>query len=108
MNREVYSNPETFDGLRHEKMLEAVERDPSAAGRTKWASANLDNMAFGYGRHACPGRFFADYEIKLIMAHLLNTYDFEYVKEQKERPANLNAETQMIPNHQAKIRMRRR
>lgn len=108
MNPEVYPNPEVFDGWRHEKMLQAVKKDPSAAGRTKWASANLENMAFGYGRHACPGRFFADYEIKLIIAHLLSAYDFEYVKEQKQRPANLNAETQMIPNHQTKIRMCKR
>jgi cytochrome P450 len=108
MDPELYPNPEVFDGYRHEKMEQAVAADPAAAGRTKWASANLENMAFGYGRHACPGRFFADYEIKLIMAHLLMTYDFEYAEGQKGRPANLNAEIQMIPSHSAKIRMRRR
>jgi cytochrome P450 len=108
MDPELYHDPEVFDGYRHEKMLEDAADDPIAAGRTKWASANLENMAFGYGRHACPGRFFADYEIKLIMGHLLATYDFEYAAGQKGRPLNLNAEIQMIPNHDVKVRMRRR
>ena len=32
-------------------------------------------MSFGFGRHACPGRFFAANEIKLILARLLLDYD---------------------------------
>lgn len=108
MNPDLYPDPQMFDAWRHEKMLRAVEKDPAAAGRTKFASANLDNMAFGYGKHACPGRWFADYEIKLIMAHLLMTYDFKYCKDQKVRPPNLNAEIQMIPNRDVKFRMRKR
>jgi cytochrome P450 len=108
MDPKLYPEPEKFDGFRHEKILDAVSNDPAAAGKTKWASANLESMAFGYGRHACPGRFFADYEIKLIMVHLLMTYDIERSVEQKGRPENLMAEAQMIPNHDAKVRMRRR
>ena len=108
MDPDLYPNPEVFDGWRHEKIHAAATNDPAAAGRAQWASANLENMAFGYGRHACPGRFFAGYEIKLIMAHFLTAYDFEYVKEQEGRPENFKAETQLIPSHDAKILMRRR
>ncbi|PVI03624.1 putative cytochrome P450 [Periconia macrospinosa] len=108
MDPNLFPDPEKFDGFRHEKMLNAVAPDPAAAGRTKWASANLDNMAFGYGRHACPGRFFADYEIKLILVHLLMTYDFKSPPGQEARPQNMNVEIQMVPNHEAKIAMRRR
>lgn len=32
-------------------------------------------MGFGYGRHACPGRFFAAAEIKLLLARLLLDYE---------------------------------
>lgn len=105
---EVYPKPEVFDSWRYEKTLEAVEKNASAAGRTKWALANLDNIAFEYGRHTCPGQFFADYEIKFIMANLLMTDDIEYGQKQKGRLANVKAETQMIADHEAKIRMRRR
>jgi cytochrome P450 len=108
MDPSLYPSPSTFDGFRHSNLLESISHDPAAVGKTKWASANLESMAFGYGRHACPGRFFADYEIKLIMVHLLMTYDIERGVGQKGRPENFMAEAQMIPNHDAKVRMRRR
>jgi cytochrome P450 len=108
MDPNLYPEPSKFDGWRHEKILDAVSNDPAAAGKIKWASANLESMAFGYGRYACPGRLFADYEIKLIMVHLLMTYDIERPPKQKGRPENFMAEAQMIPNHDAKVRMRRR
>lgn len=34
-------------------------------------------MPFGYGKHACPGRFFAANEIKVIVINLLRKYDIE-------------------------------
>ncbi len=34
-------------------------------------------MPFGFGRHACPGRFFAANEIKLVLAQLLLNYDMK-------------------------------
>ncbi|KAF2492607.1 putative cytochrome P450 [Lophium mytilinum] len=108
MDPDLYPDPEVFDGYRHEKVRAAVVNDPSAVGRTQWAAANLENMAFGYGRHACPGRFFASHEVKMIMVHLLMTYDFKYVAGQKGRPANVMAEEQMVPNHDTKIQMRRK
>ncbi|KAJ7631832.1 cytochrome P450 [Mycena polygramma] len=38
---------------------------------------DVDYLAFGLGRHACPGRFFAANEQKLMMAHLVLTYDIK-------------------------------
>lgn len=40
-------------------------------------TAAPDHLVFGYGRHACPGRFFALAEIKLILAHMILTYDIK-------------------------------
>jgi cytochrome P450 len=34
-------------------------------------------MSFGFGRHACPGRFFAANEIKLILSRILLDYDIK-------------------------------
>ncbi|CAG8620190.1 8586_t:CDS:2, partial [Scutellospora calospora] len=55
----------TFDGFRH------VEKNSPAT--------KLDNgyLAFGHGRHACPGRFLAIHEIKLIIYFLLRKYKIE-------------------------------
>jgi len=32
-------------------------------------------LAWGHGRHACPGRFFATYLMKIMLAHVLVTYN---------------------------------
>lgn len=37
----------------------------------QYISVPKENMGFGFGRHACPGRFFASNEIKLILACML-------------------------------------
>lgn len=34
-------------------------------------------LAWGHGRHACPGRFFATHLMKIMLAHVLVTYDVE-------------------------------
>ncbi|KAH9482098.1 Cytochrome P450 monooxygenase 71 [Psilocybe cubensis] len=39
------------------------------------AKPALDYHAFGYGKHACPGRFSAVYQLKTMVAHVLMTYD---------------------------------
>ena len=38
-------------------------------------------LAFGHGRHACPGRFFSNYELKLLFACFVLNYDLEFLQE---------------------------
>jgi cytochrome P450 len=64
-------------------------------------------MAFGYGRHACPGRFFASNEIKAIMGYLLLNYDMKFAEGQT-RPKSLLFETQNLPDHEATVLFRKR
>ncbi|KAI1356558.1 putative cytochrome P450 [Xylaria sp. FL0043] len=104
MNPDIYPNPETFDGFRFEK--ERAKR-PEASGRQSYAASNHDSMAFGYGRHACPGRFFASNEIKAIMGYLLLNYDMKFADGQT-RPDSLLFETQNLPNHEATVLFRKR
>ncbi|PWY78991.1 cytochrome P450 [Aspergillus eucalypticola CBS 122712] len=35
-----------------------------------------ENLAFGHGKHACPGRFFAANEVKIVLIFLLLRYDW--------------------------------
>lgn len=66
-----------------------------------------DFPAFGYGHHACPGRFFAAHEVKMVMCHLLLKYDWKVpdgVDEPRWR-ANGNA---LECDGLAKIAIRRR
>lgn len=86
MDPTIYPEPEKFDGFRHDKMRQA---DPEAAKRHQFTSVNSHSTNFGFGRMACPGRFFADNEIKLIVAYLLMHYDFKLPSGQTERYKNI-------------------
>ncbi|KAJ7269680.1 cytochrome P450 [Mycena rebaudengoi] len=65
-----------------------------------------DFMVFGAGRHACPGRFFAVNEIKLMLAHVLLTYDVKL--RDGVRPADEWTFTVMNANSKAEVLFRRR
>jgi cytochrome P450 len=62
-------------------------------------------VSFGYGKHACPGRFFALHEMKLMLTHLVAHYD---VQPLKERPIQYNLMWLKLPSEKATIRVRRR
>ena len=64
-------------------------------------------MPWGYGSHACPGRWFADAEIKIIVIHLLLEFDFRF-PDGKERPKSLEFETQNLPDREAGVLLRKR
>lgn len=75
----------------------------------QFASVTDTDMAFGYGRHACPGRFFATAEIKLILAKILLDYDISLPKDVDQRHArDFVVSGVRIPFPGGKIRLRRR
>ncbi|KAK3687927.1 putative cytochrome P450 [Podospora appendiculata] len=113
MDPALYADPDTFDGFRFSKLKAAIKpgTNPAEMGRLAYASSNHESMAFGYGRHACPGRWFASNEIKMIMVYLLENYEFRLPGGKTglaNRPPSLNFETQYLPNPDAVIEFRRR
>ncbi|KAJ5810978.1 Ent-kaurene oxidase [Penicillium robsamsonii] len=66
-----YSDPFIFNPFRFS------DTDQVAAGRKAPSIATTTDtfLAFGHGRHACPGRFFAAQTIKLMLAYLVQHYE---------------------------------
>ncbi|SCO76981.1 probable gibberellin cluster-GA14-synthase [Fusarium oxysporum] len=99
---EHYKDPLKFDGYRFYNM----RREPGKESKAQLVSATPDHMGFGYGLHACPGRFFASEEIKIALSHILLKYDFKPVggssMEPRKYGLNMNA------NPTAKLSVRRR
>ncbi|EXJ95601.1 hypothetical protein A1O1_00723 [Capronia coronata CBS 617.96] len=60
---------------------------------------------FGHGRHACPGRFFAANELKLILAYMVLNYEFDTLS---SRPESIWIGTSLVLPMKATIRIRRR
>ncbi|KAF7360228.1 Cytochrome P450 [Mycena venus] len=68
-----YVHGDQFDPFRFSRM-----REQAGEGiKHQMITPSPDFLSFGVGRHACPGRFFAVNEQKLIMAHVILTYDFK-------------------------------
>ena len=104
LDPELYPEPESFDGYRFHRLRQS---SPQSAGQQQYTAANLTNMSWGYGKHACPGRWFAEAEIKMILVHVLLEYDFKFL-EGKGRPVSLEFETQNLPDKTATVLLRQR
>ncbi|KAF7198377.1 Cytochrome P450 monooxygenase [Pseudocercospora fuligena] len=67
-----YPEPEKFDAWRYLKMRQR----PGEENKHQFVTTSPDNLFFGHGQHACPGRFFASNEIKILFCYFLLRYDF--------------------------------
>ncbi|KAI9149632.1 Cytochrome P450 monooxygenase ATR2 [Paramyrothecium foliicola] len=105
-----YPNPEVFDPYRFYNIRNGVTPDPLKYGTTEqyqFASVTKDFMGFGYGRHACPGRFFAANEIKHVLAHILLKYDIQMPGGQSERYSNVSVGISSVPDPTKSIMFKR-
>ena len=64
-------------------------------------------LIFGYGKHSCPGRFFASNEIKVIVIHMLLKYDWEFT-DQGRLPNGLSGtDRYMDPRQKVMLKSRK-
>jgi len=99
----IYAKASVFDGFRFSDIREKEGRaDPN-----QFAATNPDYIAFGHGKHACPGRFFAANKMKIMIAYLILNYDVK-MENEGVRPANLWSGFTCLPNTRARVMFRRR
>ncbi|KAF4341565.1 ent-kaurene oxidase [Fusarium beomiforme] len=95
--------PTEFDGFRYSK----IRSDSSYTQKYLFSMTDSSNMAFGYGKYACPGRFYASNEMKLTLAILLLRYELK-LPDGKGRPRNITIDSDMIPDPRARLCIKRR
>jgi cytochrome P450 len=103
-----FADPDVSNIVDNFATQEDVKSDKAdACERKAKSTATLDDafLGFGFGRYACPGRFFALNEIKVFIAHMLLNYDVEHME---IRPKPLDTVWLKLPLHGGKIRVRRR
>jgi cytochrome P450 monooxygenase-3 len=102
--------PETFDGYRYARLRSVAGRE----SRHQAVTTGPDSANFGHGPHACPGRFFAIYEIKALLIELLLHYDIRLKDDleskggEEKRPQNMANEVSNMPNPMAQLEIKKR
>jgi cytochrome P450 len=104
---EMYKNPDVFDPFRFSRLRETEEKESQSAHIKGITAATTSDhfMHFGHGRYACPGRFFAIQEVKLLLAYLIINYE---VKLYATRPPNSWLGDIILPPAKATMMVRRK
>jgi cytochrome P450 len=70
---DVYPDPDRFDGFRFLRL----RQQPGNENGWQLTTTRPEHIAFGHGKHACPGRFLAANEIKIALCHMLLKYEWK-------------------------------
>ena len=94
---------EEFNGLRYyNKRLKHEE-----SHLHQFVTTDKNNPQFGHGIYACPGRFYATLEMKLILVKLLQNYDFK-LPSNLGRPPNLSIYHYLFPDPKGELLIKER
>ncbi|EXJ93891.1 hypothetical protein A1O1_02284 [Capronia coronata CBS 617.96] len=131
-SNDCIKNTKTVNTDHEEDQVAEREKEKDAArvyldqAHLQFIATSPTYLGFGHGRHACPGRFFAANELKLLIAYLVMRYDIQMVTEGKDvgregsddwignangrgvRPECYWAGPNHVPPMGAKVRVRRR
>lgn len=102
---EKMPNPEKFDGLRAYRA--SREGDVSSAQEQLFSTPSHNFLNFGYGKTACPGRFFASVVVKMTIVKALTDYEFKFMPG-TGRPKNIIAHEFLFTWPWTKMLVRRR
>lgn len=96
----IFPEPTTYDGYRFYK----IRQEPGNENKHQLVMTSQEHMGFGYGLHACPGRFFASNEIKVLLVHLLMKYDWKFAEDQhQQRPKSYEIGTEIVCDPTVKL-----
>ncbi|KAI0869647.1 cytochrome P450 [Hypoxylon argillaceum] len=108
---DLYPSPSEYDAFRFSRPFEAQHDDssnslyPTVSSREAISAVTDSFLAFGYGKHACPGRWFAAQYLKQALAHVISNYDVEGVGKPWAKTVMFNM---VLPPTEVTVRIRRR
>jgi cytochrome P450 len=95
-----FPNPDEFDPFRFSRSREAAVANNTGENTSQNAfiSTGATHLAFGHGKHACPGRFILDFELKMMLCCVFGRYDLTLPEAYKGKrpPVKWVAEAQML------------
>ena len=70
----IYADPYTFNAFRF-----VGADNPTDESKNQYVWTAYHHLGFGHGTYACPGRFLAATELKIVLCFLLLQYDFRVI-----------------------------
>ena len=92
-----------FDGFRYYKL----RQQPGESQRYQYSSPDKSHLHFGAGFNACPGRWLAERQLKMMVGELLLKYDIKFLDGQG-RPANTNVDEYILTDPNIQVMMKKR
>ncbi|KAI1409310.1 cytochrome P450 [Hypoxylon sp. FL1857] len=110
---EIFEDPHVFDPLRFYKVRQTKDAANANSKRrdmlanSQLVSSSASSLTWGYGRHACPGRFFAANEIKMVTGKVLMQYEIKLPDGVTERYPDLTFGDITMPDPSKAVMLRR-
>ncbi|PIL25700.1 cytochrome P450 [Ganoderma sinense ZZ0214-1] len=99
-------NMGVFDPFRYARMHAAAATEDDGR-KLQATTTSQDYLPFGHGPYACPGRYFAGYGIKAILAQIILEYDLKLGGD-GVRPADIHVGTTVMPAMDGRVLFRKR
>ncbi|KEF62711.1 uncharacterized protein A1O9_00684 [Exophiala aquamarina CBS 119918] len=105
---ETFQDPNSFDEYRY---LRLREEHADSASALVLGMSTIDSLGFGLGNQACPGRFMAVNNLKLMMAKLILGWDLSLDLSGQEyhgpRPETKYNDFSVVPQEIFRLRLRK-
>ena len=95
-----------YDAFRYSRIREKQD-NPANAQKYLMAKTDIDNLAFGHGKFACPGRFYAVNEMKMILTRMLICFEIIF-PEGQGRAQSFTIDSDLYPDLLTRLLSRKR
>ena len=92
-----------FDGFRYYKLRQQLGESQGH----QYSSIDRTHLHFGAGFNACPGRWLAGHQLKMMVGELLLNYDIKFLDGQN-RPGNTNVDEFIFTDPDTPLMMKKR
>ncbi|KAM5437369.1 hypothetical protein McanMca71_001018 [Microsporum canis] len=105
LDNDIWESADEFRGFRFSELRSRSKED---AHKFQFATITPNALHFGHSRQGCPRRFFASYEIKAILSHIIESFDIKLLNEKAGRPANKITGAAINPDESVQLLFRKR
>jgi cytochrome P450 len=107
---DLFPDPNTFDPFRFVRLRkadDAASSEDTNGIRSPHSFLSTSNLLiFGRGRNSCPGRYFVDFQLKMLISYLFTNYEIELIE--TNQPVNKWILEFIFPSKGVKIAVKRR